>query len=285
MKCQHSWNEKGEKRMASFLRLENVSFAYPNGHQALEQVSIAIEKGERVAIIGQNGAGKTTAAKLMNGLYRPTEGDVWIDGWNTKEYTTAQIARKVGYVFQNPDDQIFHNRVYDEIAFGPKNLDHTVEEIKQRVQEAARIVQIDELLEENPYDLPFSVRRFVTAASVIAMNPDVVILDEPTAGQDKKGLEILGRAIDQLTEQGKTVITITHDMEFVAQHFHRTIVMAHRKKIADGSTQEIFYQRQILEEAGVKPPHISRLSQSLGFDERILGIDDFIHHLKKIQQG
>jgi len=268
--------------MSSFLAMENVSFTYPNGHQALEDVTIKVEKGERVAIIGQNGAGKTTAAKLMNGLNKPTAGDVWIDGWNTKDYTTAQIARKVGYVFQNPDDQIFHNRVYDEIAFGPKNLDCSQEEIKQRVHAAAEIVQIQQFLTENPYDLPYSMRRFVTTASVIAMDPEVVILDEPTAGQDKKGLEILAETIEQLTAQGKTVITITHDMEFVANHFQRTIVMAHRNKIADGPTKEIFYQRDILEEAGVKPPHVSRLAQSLDFQQKVLGIHDFIQQLKQI---
>lgn len=271
--------------MTSFLSLENVSFTYPNGHQALENVTMHIDKGERVAIIGQNGAGKTTTAKLMNGLNKPTTGDVIIDGWNTKEYTTAQISRKVGYVFQNPDDQIFHNNVFEEIAFGPKNLNRSEKEIQQSVQEAAEIVQINDLLQENPYDLPFSIRKFVTTASVIAMNPEVIILDEPTAGQDKKGLEILASTIDELVDRDKTVITITHDMEFVASNFHRTIVMAHRNKIADGSTREIFYQLDILEEAGVKPPHMSRLSQRLGFDHQILVIRDMIHHIKKSIQG
>lgn len=270
--------------MSSFLSLENISFVYPNGHKALDRVTIHIEKGERVAIIGQNGAGKTTAAKLMNGLNKPTSGDVWIDGWNTKAYTTAQISKKVGYVFQNPDDQIFHNRVYDEIAFGPKNLKLSEQEIEKNVHEAAEMVEIQDQLEENPYDLPFAIRKFVTTASVIAMNSEVIILDEPTAGQDKKGLETLANVIDQLAEQKKTVITITHDMEFVASNFHRTIVMAHRNKIADGDTKEIFWNHAILKEAGVKPPYISRLSQSLGYNEGILEISDFIDYLKKVKQ-
>lgn len=271
--------------MPGFLSLENVSFTYPNGHQALEDLTVQFEKGERVAIIGQNGAGKTTMAKLMNGLNKPTTGDVIVDGWNTKEYTTAQISRKVGYVFQNPDDQIFHNNVYDEIAFGPKNLGQSEQEIEQSVQEAAEIVQIQALLEENPYDLPLSIRKFVTMASVIAMNPEVLILDEPTAGQDKRGLEILAKAIDRLIQREKTVITITHDMEFVASNFHRTIVMAHRNKIADGPTKEIFYQHSILEEAGVKPPHMSRLAQALGFEQPILVIRDMVDYLKKSRQS
>lgn len=268
--------------MSSFLEIKDLSFAYPNGLKALNNISIKMDRGERVAIIGQNGAGKTTLAKLMNGLNKPTSGDVMIDGWNTKEYTTAQISRKVGYVFQNPDDQIFHNNVFDEIAFGPKNLKQREDEVEKNVKEAAKMVGIDGLLEENPYDLPLSIRKFVTVASVIAMNSDVIILDEPTAGQDMKGLESLGKAINELTKREKTVITITHDMEFVARNFYRTIVMAHSNKIADGVTKEIFSMGDILAEAGVKPPYVSRLCYSLGIKEKgILEINDLINYIKK----
>lgn len=269
--------------MSNFLEIQDLSFTYPNGHRALNNISIAIGRGQRIAIIGQNGAGKTTLAKLINGLYKPTDGDVIIDGWNTKKYTTAQISRKVGYVFQNPDDQIFHNNVYDEIAFGPKNLKQSAEEVKQNVQDAAKLVEINDLFEENPYDLPLSIRKFVTAASVIAMNTEVIILDEPTAGQDQNGLACLANMIDELTKRGKTVITITHDMEFVASNFDRTIVMAHSNKIADGDTKEIFYMDDILQEAGVKPPYISQLSQSLGIEEKgIVEISDLIDYLKRV---
>lgn len=271
--------------MSAFLEVNRISFIYPNGHQALNQISLEVGQGERVAIIGQNGAGKTTLAKLINGLNKPTVGDVIVDGWNTKEYTTAQISRKVGYVFQNPDDQIFHNRVFDEIAFGPRNLKLSEAEIKKNVHQAAEISGIDDLLEENPYDLPFSLRKFVTAASVIAMNPEVIILDEPTAGQDKKGLEILAQVMDELTRRKKTVLTITHDMEFVASHFQRTIVMAHGNKLVDGETKDIFWMTDILEEAGVKPPHVIRLCQSLRIHEKsILEIRDLIQYLKQKRQ-
>ncbi|SHF39153.1 energy-coupling factor transport system ATP-binding protein [Seinonella peptonophila] len=267
--------------MSNFLEIKDLSFTYPNGWKALNNISIQIDRGERVAIIGQNGAGKTTLAKLMNGLNKPTSGDVTIDGWNTKEYTTAQISRKVGYVFQNPDDQIFHNTVFDEVAFGPKNLGQTEEEIHHNVHEATKLVEIHDFLKENPYDLPLSIRKFVTVASVIAMNPDVIILDEPTAGQDMKGLTCLASTIAELTKRTKTVITITHDMEFAASNFDRTIVMAHSNKIADGGTKEIFWSNEVLTEAGVKPPHISRLSKSLGIEDKgILEIKDLINYIK-----
>src|SRR5699024_10358974 len=131
----------------------NVTFVYPNGHSAIEDVDIELDKGESVAIIGQNGAGKTTLAKMMNGLLRPTEGNVIINERNTKDYTTAQISNEVGYVFQNPDDQIFNESVYSEIEFGPKNLKLDTEEIDERVNKAAEIVGIKDLLEENPQNL------------------------------------------------------------------------------------------------------------------------------------
>lgn len=264
----------------AFMELQNIHFVYPSGHRALEDVSMAFEKGERAAIIGQNGAGKTTVAKLMNGLLKPSSGDVIIDGWNTKQYTTAKISRKVGYVFQNPDDQIFHNSVYQEIAFGPKNLRQSPDEIDRNVKAAADLFGIGSLLRENPYDLPLSVRKFVTAASVVAMNPDVIILDEPTAGQDKRGLDVLSEAIAELSRGSKTILTISHDMEFVAANFDRTIVMAHGNKLADGDTRTIFWREEILREAGIKAPYMSRLGAALGFPAGILDVHDLIRALK-----
>ncbi|KNF09740.1 ABC-type cobalt transport system, ATPase component [Gottschalkia purinilytica] len=271
----------------SYVILKDIVFAYPNGYVAVENVSMEIGKGESVAIIGQNGAGKTTTVKLMNGLTKPTKGDVIIDGWNTKDYTTAQMSKKVGYVFQNPDDQIFHNDVYSEIEFGPRNLKLSEEEIKKNVDYAIEVTEIQDFLKDNPYNLPFSMRKFVTIASVIAMNTDVIILDEPTAGQDMVGMEMLARLIKSLKEKGKTVITITHDMEFVVRNFDRVIVMAHKNVIDDDDKRNIFWKHDILEEAGLKQPYISQLSKNLGINEKILDINDFINYIeeKHIDKG
>jgi len=265
----------------AYLELRNVTFKYANGHVALDDVSMQFEKGECVAIVGQNGAGKTTTVKLMNGLNKPTSGDVIVDGWNTRDYTAAQISRKVGYVFQNPDDQIFHNDVYQEIAFGPKNLKLSKAEIDRNVRKAAELLDISGMLHENPYDLPLSTRKFVSTASVIAMNPEIIILDEPTAGQDMLGLDVLAKAIAALTMEGKTIITISHDMEFVVRNFKRTIVMAHANKIEDGDTREIFWKDDVLSEARLKAPYVSRLSRSLGMPEGILNIEDFTAALER----
>ncbi|WP_284036905.1 ABC transporter ATP-binding protein [Neobacillus sp. 114] len=269
----------------AFLTLNNITFAYPNGFTAIENVNMSFEKGEAVAIVGQNGAGKTTTVKLINGLLKPTEGDVVIDGWNTKDYTTAQISRKVGYVFQNPDDQIFNSTVYKEIEFGPKQQGLSPEVVKDLVLKAAELVGVTKFLEENPYDLPYSLRKMVTIAAVIAMNTDVIILDEPTAGQDYPTMIRLGEIIKHLIQQGKTVITITHDMEFVVNNFEHVIVMANKRKIADGNKRDIFWDLETLEKSMLKQPHISRLSNSLKFGNQVLTIEEMVEELKDAKKS
>ncbi len=265
----------------SQIKLENVIFQYPDGTTAVENVSFEINKGEKVAIIGQNGAGKTTTVKLLNGLLKPTTGDVIIDGWNTKDYTTAQMSRKVGYVFQNPDDQIFHSYVEDEIKFGPKKLGYEQDEIDRLVKKAIDLTELEKSIDENPYNLPYSIRKFVTIASVISMNTDVIILDEPTAGQDLKGMRILHRVIDELHKEGKTIITITHDMEFVVSNFDRVIVMAHKNVIDDNDKREIFWKEEILLESKLKQPYISSLANEMELGDKVISIDEFVKTLKK----
>lgn len=265
----------------SYIELDGIDFEYPNHFKAVENVSLKIDKGEKIAIIGQNGAGKTTTVKLMNGLMKPSKGKVLVDGWDTMEHTTAEISRKVGYVFQNPDDQIFHNDVYSEIEFGPKMLGFSEDEIKKAVENAARLADVSQFLKENPYNLPFSTRKFVTIASVIAMNSDVLIFDEPTAGQDLQGMEILSNLIRELSEAGKTIITITHDMEFVVKNFDRIIVMAHKNILKDGTKEEIFWDHELLTEAKLKQPFISDLANALGYADTILSMEDFIQAYTK----
>lgn len=265
----------------SFLTLTNVSFAYPNGYKAVDGVNMSFRKGESVAIVGQNGAGKTTTVKMMNGLLKPSEGDVVIDGWNTRDYTTAQISRKVGYVFQNPDDQIFHNDVYSEIEFGPRKLGLPEEQVKANVMKAAELAGVVPFLQDNPYNLPYSMRKFVTIASVIAMDSSVIILDEPTAGQDLPAMARLAHLIEALNQEGKTIITITHDMEFVVNNFQRVIVMANRQVIADDDKRAIFWNLDVLEQAMLKQPHISRLSRSLNIGDNILAIPELADELAK----
>ncbi|WP_106769669.1 energy-coupling factor ABC transporter ATP-binding protein [Paenibacillus faecalis] len=264
----------------SFLTLTDVSFAYPNGYKAVEKVNMSFKQGESVAIVGQNGAGKTTTVKMMNGLLKPSEGNVIVDGWNTRDYTTAQISKKVGYVFQNPDDQIFHDNVYSEIEFGPRKLGLPEDQVKANVMKAAELAGVVPFLKDNPYNLPYSMRKFVTIASVIAMDSSVIILDEPTAGQDLPAMERLSNMINVLSQEGKTIITITHDMEFVVNNFERVIVMANRQVKADDHKRNIFWNLPVLDEAMLKQPHISRLSNSLGIGHKILSVPELVDELE-----
>lgn len=269
--------------MTELIRFDDVSFAYPNGHVAIENVSLSIAAGEAVAIVGQNGAGKTSTAKVMNGLYKPSTGDVTVAGENTKSRTTAQISRKVGYVFQNPDDQIFHNDVYSEIEFGPKTLGYTGSELEDRVHAAAELSGVSAQLDENPYNLPFSTRKFVAIASTLAMGCEAFILDEPTAGQDLAGMETIGRIVESLKAEGRAVVTITHDMQFVVDNFERVVVMANKHVVADAGKREIFWNLPVLEEAMLKQPYLSELAHELQLDGRVLELDEFVQSFRRTQ--
>lgn len=258
----------------SLIEINDASYTYLNGFTAVENINLKIEQADNIAIIGQNGAGKTTMVKLLNGLLKPSQGSVIVNGKNTKKYTTAQISREVGYVFQNPDDQIFNNRVYDEIAYALVQAGASQSEIKERVNKYSKLCGIEDLLNENPYDLPLSIRKLVTIASVISTHAEVVILDEPTAGQDELGLNIISNIIDTLIEEKRAVITITHDMEFVSKHFEKIIVMANKNIQKIGYPEEIFFDDQIMNVASLKPPVIVQVIQRLGLKAKTLSSEE-----------
>lgn len=269
---------KGGEKMA-FIEFNQVGFTYPNGFSATENLNFKIEKGENIAIVGQNGAGKTTTVKMINGLLKPTEGKVFVDGMDTHDFTTAKLSRRAGYVFQNPDDQIFHNTVEKEIAFGPEVIGHNAEKVKELTEYAVSISGLSGCEEENPYNLPLSVRKFVTIASVIAMDTDILILDEPTAGQDLKGICTLENILNELKKKGKTVITITHDMEFVANNFEKVFVMAHKNLLKVADAKSIFSNSALLEESMLKRPYISELTAEVGLPGDILSEDELVDYI------
>ena len=262
--------------------LKNVNFGYNKDQLVVEDVNINIKSGENVAILGQNGAGKTTTVKMMNGLLKPTTGDVIIgDDMNTKNYTTAQISKYVGYVFQNPDDQIFHSTVEGEVRFGTKNMNISQEEKDDLVEKALIITNLIKYRDENPFNLPLSTRKFVTIAAVIAMNTDVLVFDEPTAGQDIEGNLLLSDILKKLHASGKTVITISHDMEFVVSNFSRIIVMANKRVVKEGTPKEIFYDEETLRKSMLKLPYISRVYKKLGIDGEPLILDEMVQLIKE----
>lgn len=263
----------------ALIEFRDVKFEYPNGFLAVDEISFSIEKASNIAIIGQNGAGKTTTVKMMNGLLKPTFGTVIVDGMNTADFTPAVLSKKTGYVFQNPDDQIFHSTVGEEIAFGPKVLGGSDKKIKEMTEYAAKLVNLEDSLKENPYNLPLSIRKFVSIASVIAMDTDILVLDEPTAGQDLYGIQILEHMLKELQAKGKTIITITHDMEFVVNNFAEVYVMAHKNLLKIGTPEEVFANDKLLEESMLKRPFISELVHDLGLDSSIVTREQLIKEL------
>jgi energy-coupling factor transport system ATP-binding protein len=249
------------------VEIETLTHRYSGGDaDAVRDVSITIEAGQPVVIVGQNGSGKTTLAKHLNGLLRPTSGRVLVGGADIRAQPIYRIAGKVGFVFQNPDDQLFERSVEREVSFGPRNIKLPPESIRQLVDAALEAVGLDDVRTTNPYDLDLSRRKLVALASVLALDPAVVVLDEPTTGQDGPGVRRVGTVIERLRGAGRTVIAISHDMEFAAEHFARVIVMARGSVILDGTPAEVFAaeQTELLATAGVAPPVAARIGARLG---------------------
>jgi len=223
------------------LRLDQVSYRYPGtAALALDNVDLRIAAGERMALIGQNGSGKTTLVRHLNGLLRPSSGRVTHDGADVRRYSVAHLARSVGLVFQDPDRQIFAGSVRAEVEFGPRNLGLGGGTLRAAVAEALGAVGLGSEARSNPYDLGASRRKLLALASVQAMHTPVLVLDEPTTGQDVQGVAIVRRAIDEAHAAGRTVIAISHDMEFVASSFDRVVVLRDGRLLLDGTPASVF---------------------------------------------
>lgn len=262
------------------IEISDLHFTYPTAVEALRGITLKIESGEQVAIIGQNGAGKTTLVKHLNGLLQPTRGQVLIGGWDTTKYSVAKLASRVGYVFQNPDEQLFSKNVGAEVAFGPRNLRFSSEQIQVLVQDALALTELADKTETNPYDLSATWRKMVAIASIIAMDTHVVIFDEPTTGQDAVNVARIANVIAELRKRGKTVITITHDIDFCAENFERVIAMAQGEILLDGQANEVLGQEEILATTYVDPPQLTRLGKRLGFDKTVRNQEEFLAELK-----
>lgn len=241
-------------------KIENLSFSYQKNVPVLEHLHLSLDH-RTTAIIGQNGAGKTTLVRLLKGLLKPVSGAIYFGGEDISKKTVAMLAGKVGYVFQNPDDQIFKYQVLDEVMFGPLNIGMTPEKAKEEALKALEMMGLSGKEEENPYDLEMYERKMVAIASVVAMDTDVVILDEPTIAQDYLGKKRIGDMIAELSGSGKLVIAILHDMDFVSENFERVIVMAHGSVLADGTSKEVFAENEVLKEARLQKPYMTQLME------------------------
>ncbi|HHW12848.1 MAG TPA: ABC transporter ATP-binding protein [Firmicutes bacterium] len=252
---------------------------YPTGDVALRGITTTLEGTEPVAIVGQNGSGKTTLVKHLNGILRPTKGDVLINGVSINTKSTAKWAKQIGYVFQNPDDQLFLETVRKELEFGPKQVGMPPAEIEKNVKYAAELCNLEQHLDKHPFDLSITEKKFCTIASIIAMDPEVIIFDEPTMGQDLAGADRLAAIIQSLKAKGKLCITISHDMKFVARNFSRVIVLYKGEILLDGDKTEVLAQPEKLKLSFVTPPPVTRVAQSANLPT-VFTVDDLIGAIK-----
>lgn len=266
------------------IEVKGVCFAYPTGVEALKEVSLEIRDGEFVAIMGSNGAGKTTLVKHFNGLLKPASGEVFVGGVSTRSVSTASLAREVGFVFQNPDHQLFCETVEEEVAYALKNFGFEEGIVKSRVTWALNLLGLTQYRQTSPFMLSGGERKRLALASVLAWDPQVVVLDEPTIGQDYEQKEKLRQFIVQLNAQGKTVVVVTHDVEFVADCGPRIVLMAEGKIVADGDAKEILTNKELTFKASIVPPQMTQI---------FVGLADFglpmdvinVHEARRILLG
>jgi energy-coupling factor transport system ATP-binding protein len=248
------------------IEVVDLVHVYPSGTRAVDGVSLTIGAGERVAIVGQNGSGKSTLVRHFNGLLRPTEGRVLVDGRDAAGRRVAALAATVGLAFQDPDRQIFAGKVRDEVAFGPKNLGRRGVELDAAVDGALAATGLTEDSATNPYDLGYSRRKLLALASILAMGTPVVVLDEPTTGQDARGVARVQSIVADLTARDRTVIAISHDMRFVAETFERVVVLGGGRVLLDGSPADVFAESAwpVLDATSLAPTFAARAGARLG---------------------
>ena len=256
--------------MDSIIEIKNVSYEYSNqdeegvSYTAVKNISLNIERGSFTVFLGHNGSGKSTLAKMLNGLNKPTEGDIFIDGINTRdEETEIEVKRRVGMVFQNPDNQLIASIVEEDVAFGPENLGLEPKEIRKRVDSALDAVGMQEFSKSTPHRLSGGQKQRIAIAGIIAMEPDCLVLDEPTAMLDPKGRAEIVKTLEKLNrEKGITVILITHYME-EAENADRVIVMNDGEIIKDGTPKEVFKNVELLKSVGLDVPQTTELLYAL----------------------
>ncbi|WP_342756595.1 energy-coupling factor ABC transporter ATP-binding protein [Kineothrix sedimenti] len=272
--------------MEEIIKVSDLTFAYDDGTVALEDINITIHKGDFVALIGQNGCGKTTLSKCLNGILKITKGEIVVGGLHVEQRPKIKdLVKNIGYVFQNPDHQLFNSKVYDEIAYAPRNIGLDEKEVDKRVKEAAATAGVKEaLFEEQPVLLMKGLRQRVAIASILSLKPQVIIVDEPTTGQDyKQSLEIMEFLKELNEKHGHTILIITHEMHIVAQYAKRIMVMKKGEIFMDGTPGEVFSQPERLMEGYVKPPMVTRMAQlidSTGASDGVINIEE----LKKIME-
>ena len=247
------------------LQLENVSYAYPDGPLAVDKLSVSIHKGERVAVLGRNGAGKSTFFLLCNGILEPDQGKLYCGGKavSRKKKDLLELHRRVGIVFQEAENQILAVTVEGEVSFGPMNLGLPVDAVQRRTEAALEAMGLEEYAERSPQYLSGGEKKRVTIADILAMSPDVILLDEPTASLDPENAARLEEILDELTRAGIALVVSTHDVDYAARFADRGLVFAGGRLVADGPMKSIFSREELLREAGLRKPWLWQAAEAL----------------------
>jgi len=250
---------------AEILRAESLEYRYPNGVQALSGVNLGIRQGDFVAMVGANGSGKTTLVKNLNGLLRPTSGAVFLDGQDLRRKKVAELGQEIGFVFQNPDHQIFSPRVFEEVAFGPRNYGLGESEVRERVKKALAAVNLSGAGDRDPFLMTKGERQRLAVASILAPEPRVLILDEPTTGLDYPEQVAVMEMLENLNREGRTIIIVTHALWLAARYARRTLLMAGGKILFDGPTRQALSRAELLPQASLRMPEIIQMGLAFGF--------------------
>ena len=263
------------------IQLQNIEYTYPEGTKGLENVSLRIEQGSKVAFLGENGAGKSSLFLVLNGIHKPEKGEYVLDGkrfgFSSKE--RKQMARKVGYVFQDPDVQLFAASVYEDVAFGPFNLGLDKKNIECRVEKYLNLLGIQDLKNKAPHQLSYGQKKQVAVAGVLAMEPEIILFDEPFAWLDNRHRQIMKEIIDDLNKQAKTVLISTHNPDFAYEWADQVILMKEGRIIAANSPEKTMCNKVLMQEIGMELPLVVQLTKKMGMDNHSRSIQDLLQEV------
>jgi energy-coupling factor transport system ATP-binding protein len=288
MRWRRTLTETTPETTAPDLRIMDLWFRYGEGEPVLRGIDLSVARGEFVALLGANGSGKTTLSKHLNGLLRPLRGEVWVGGRLAAGRSVGELARYVGYLFQHPEQQIFGSTVRDEVAFGPRNLGLSADKVEARLAAVLDRFNLTAVAEQPPAILGYGARRRVTLASLAALDPQVLVLDEPTVGLDAGGLRETFTWLGEMHAAGRTVLLVTHDMEVAARYAQRVIVLRDGEVWADGVPGDLFRQAALLSEASLALPPVMALARALqaeGMPPEVITVDGFVRAYGNLAKG